>query len=125
MKEACQLAAGGSRRSAERGKRHYDRKVKSTVLMPGDRVLIRNNASPGGPAKLKPYWEDQVHVEVKQPSQEIPVYQLVPESGKGRTRTVHCNLLLPCDYLPVEGQAFDEPCKDTGRKSPKKVQQWC
>ena len=121
MHEACKLAANGAKRSAARGKKHYDRKVKSTTLMPGDRVLIRNNASPGGPAKLKAYWEDQVHVVVKQPNPDIPVYQLVPESGKGRPRTIHRNLLLPCDYLPVEGQVLNDPIIDTMKPCSTKV----
>ena len=29
-----------------------------------------------------------------------PVYEVRPESSKGRSRTLHRNLLLPCDYLP-------------------------
>jgi hypothetical protein len=35
-------------------------------------------------------------------SPDVPVYQLKPESGNGRTRVLHRNLLLPCDYLLSE-----------------------
>ena len=32
---------------------------------------------------------------------ESPVYDIKAESGKGKIRTLHRNLLLPCDYLPT------------------------
>ena len=32
----------------------------------------------------------------------MPVYEVKPESGNGRTRVLHRNLLLPCSFLPVE-----------------------
>lgn len=43
-----------------------------------------------------------VHTVVCQISKDIPVYELKPERGKGRSRTLHRNLLLPCDHLPLE-----------------------
>ena len=33
---------------------------------------------------------------------ESPVYDVTSESGDGKIRTLHRNLLLPCDYLPPE-----------------------
>ena len=32
----------------------------------------------------------------------MPVNEVKPESGDGRTRVLYCNLLLPCSFLPVE-----------------------
>ena len=32
----------------------------------------------------------------------MPVYEVRPENGGGRSRVLHRNLLLPCSYLPVE-----------------------
>ena len=34
----------------------------------------------------------------------MPVYEVKPETGNGRSRVLHRNLLLPCSYLPVETQ---------------------
>ena len=35
----------------------------------------------------------------------LPVYEVQPENYDGHTRTIHRNLLLPCNFLPVEQPA--------------------
>ena len=102
MEEAYQITRENAHKAAMRSKRHYDSKVKSSVLQPGDRVLIRNMTPRGGPGKLRNHWEDAVHTVVRQVSENIPVYELRPEKEKGRSRILHRNLLLPCDHLPLE-----------------------
>ncbi|CAI5660215.1 unnamed protein product [Oreochromis niloticus] len=101
MEEAYEITRENAHKAAVRSKRH-DSKVKSSVLQPGDRVLIRNMTPRGGPGKLRNLWEDVVHTVVPQVSRHIPVYELRPEKGKGKSRILHRNLLLPCDHLPVE-----------------------
>eukprot|EP00794_Sanderia_malayensis_P000990 gene990-303_t len=57
----------------------------------------------GGPGKLRSHWERKIHYVVKRLSDESPVYQVVPEGTKDiAPHTLHRNLLLPCDDLPVE-----------------------
>uniref|UniRef100_A0A672KG77 Gypsy retrotransposon integrase-like protein 1 n=1 Tax=Sinocyclocheilus grahami TaxID=75366 RepID=A0A672KG77_SINGR len=102
MQEAYTIARENAHKAAQRSKRTYDGKVRSTVLSPGDRVLVRNLTPRGGPGKLRNYWEDLIHVVVKQVGKDVPIYELRPEHGKGRSRVMHRNLLLPCDQLPVE-----------------------
>ncbi|KAK0132040.1 hypothetical protein N1851_033165 [Merluccius polli] len=102
MEEAYEITRENAHKAAVRSKRHYDSKVKSSVLQPGDRVFIRNMTPRGGPGKLRSHWEDTIHTVVRQVSKDIPVYELRPEKGKGRSRILHCNLLLPCDHLPLE-----------------------
>lgn len=102
MEEAYEITRENAHKAAVRSKRHYDSKVKSSVLQPGDRVLIRNMTPRGGPGKLRSHWEDTIHTVVRQVSKDIPVYELRPEKGKGRSRILHRNLLLPCDHLPLE-----------------------
>jgi len=102
MTEAYSQALKSTSHSAQRAKQHYDKRIRSSVLEPGDRVLVRNLTPRGGPGKLRSYWEKDIHVVVRRKSPESPVYDLRPEGGRGRDRTLHRNLLLPCDYLPAD-----------------------
>ena len=102
MKEAYELATKRSQLSGLKGKKQYDRRANSPVLQQGDRVLVRNLRERGGPGKLRSYWEDTIYQEVKRKGKGSPVYDVEPESGEGRRRVIHRNLLLPCNDLPVE-----------------------
>ncbi|KAK7907779.1 hypothetical protein WMY93_016391 [Mugilogobius chulae] len=101
MREAYQIASKAAQKEASRGKHYYDKKTHGVQLHPGNRVLLRNFKERGGPGKLRSYWEDVVYVIVAQKSPDMPVYEIQPEQG-GKSRTVHRNLLLPCDCLPIE-----------------------
>ena len=100
MQEAYKLASKSAQQAAEKGKKQSNKRIRSTVLSPGDRVLVRNLTPRGGPGKLRGFWEDEIHVVVSRKGPESPVYDIKSESGRGKIRTLHRNLLLPCDYLP-------------------------
>ena len=101
MTEAYEIAAKHAGQSADRGKRQYDKRMYGPDLQVGSRVLVRNLTERGGPGKLRSFWEDEVYVIRGRKGEDSPVFEVQPESGKGRTRVLHRNLLLPCDFLPV------------------------
>ena len=78
----------------------------------GDRVLVRNLTPRQAPHKLHSHWEDQVHVVVSR-KEDSPVYVVKPEIGTGRERTLHRNLLLPCNML-----VDTEPEKELPKRKP-------
>ena len=65
-------------------------------------MLVRNLTERGGPGKLQSHWEDVIHVVVDRMGIQSPVYKVKPESGGGRVRVLHQNLLLPCDALELD-----------------------
>lgn len=101
MAEAYDIASRNASKSADRGKRQYDKRVYGPTLHVGSRVLVRNMTERGGPGKLRSYWEDEIYIIRGRKGDDIPVYEVQPESGKGRTKVLHRNLLLPCNFLPV------------------------
>ncbi len=109
MREAYEIAKENSKKVAERNKRNHEGKVRSSVLHPGDRVLVRNLTPRGGTGKLQNHWEDAIHTVVRRVGEEGPVHEVKPERGKGRSRVLHRNLLLPCDYLPLELELQPQP----------------
>ena len=109
MQDAYQIAAKTANKETARGKAYYDQKVQGRDLQPGDRVLIRNCTPRGGPGKIQSYWESQVYRVKDRKGNDSTVYQISPENGIGRDRVVHRNLLLPCDYLPLEQPATQTP----------------
>ena len=53
MENAYKLASKKSQESGAQAKEYYDRKLRSSVLQPTDRVLVRNLSERGGPEKLR------------------------------------------------------------------------
>lgn len=117
MTEAYQIASKSANEEAARGKGYYDRKIYGADLQPGGRVLIRNLTEKGGPGKIRSYWEDKVYVIAGRKCKDSPVFEVRPEDGKGRTRILHRNLLLPCDFLPINLPA-DSQHRKVKQKSP-------
>ncbi|KAK6178710.1 hypothetical protein SNE40_011231 [Patella caerulea] len=98
LREAYEIAQENSRKTAVKGKHIHDKKYMSVCLEEGDKVLVRNLTERGGPGKLRSYWEDNVCVVTRRIG-ESPVYEVRPETGLGRTRILHRNLLHQCNEL--------------------------
>lgn len=101
------------KKNARRGQKNYNQRAWSSVLEPGDHVLVRNLTPRGGTGKLRNYWEETVHVVQSRRGPDSPVYTVEPLEGTGQTRVLHRNLLLPCPYL-VENPEANTPDQTQG-----------
>ena len=98
---AYQLASERGDQTGAKNKGAYDRKLHENKVQIGDRVLIRN-VGVQGKNKLGDKWGRVPHIVVEQPNKDIPVFKVCPEVhvGTNKSRTLHRNLLLPCNFLP-------------------------
>lgn len=100
-REAYKVASRGSQKGKERGKALYDKKVHGAELLPGNRVLVRNFKEKGGPGKLRPFWEEQVHVVTSRKYQTVQYMKsnlrVVKEKREYCTKT--CCYHYPSIYL--------------------------
>ena len=87
MQEAYSLALKSATKSAIRGKRNYEKRVRSSALQVGDRVLVCNVTPRSGPGKLRAFWEDEIHVVIAKRGEGSPVYDVRSESGQRQSRT--------------------------------------
>ena len=94
LSKAFEIAEANASQSRADQKERYDRKVRGAFLTVGDRVLVRNVCFQGT-HKIADRWSEEVYLVVKQPNSDIPVYEIKPESGNGRSKVLHRNLLLP------------------------------
>lgn len=81
MQEAYSLALKSATKSAIRGKRNHDKRVRSSALQVGDRVQVRNLTPRSGLGKLRAFWEDEIHVVIARKGEGSPVYDARSESG--------------------------------------------
>ncbi len=107
LKESYELCSRNAKKSAERNKVRFDKKVTDSSLEPGDRVLVKN-VRLRGKHKLADKWEADVYVVVSRAG-DLPVYTVRPEAREGPSRTLHRDLLLPCGFLPVSAPETPAP----------------
>ena len=115
LREAHSIVRERTEKASLHAAKHYNRKTPSSTLHPGDRVLVKRLALPGGPGKLQPYWEEKIHVVVRGKSDDIPVYDVRPEDNTGRVRTLHRNHLLPCEWMAHNNSAVPNQHKASNK----------
>ena len=102
LEAAYQIVSTEMKARAQKGKGQYDKKVNSSLLIPGDRVLVHKMTSRSGSSKLCAFWKQHIYIVVTRMCPESPVYKVRAESAKGREHVLHRNLLLPCNNLAIE-----------------------
>ena len=80
-------------------------------LKRGDRVLVKNLLEKGGLEKLRLFQENTIYEVGDRNDPHNAVCTVKPLNAQGRERVLHCNLLLPCLYLPNEADTGNEQCR--------------
>lgn len=106
LNDSFKLASTAARQAQNKQKKYYDLRARAAVLDVGDRVLVKATYFEGK-HKLADKWENEPYVIVKQPNQNIPVYELEREDGNGRVRILHRNMLLPLNSILIP---LEDPC---------------
>ncbi|KAL6460364.1 hypothetical protein MHYP_G00303300 [Metynnis hypsauchen] len=118
LKTAYELAEAAAAKQNKGNKQRYDKKIKFSQLLPGDRVLIRNLGLQGK-HKLADRWNSTPYVVESQMS-NLPVFRLKPEDGSGPIKTLHRNHILPLGHKvcldSVQSSSFTPERKRTRRK---------
>ena len=88
FKEAYTEAHLQTNCEAEKQKCYYDRATSTVQLVPGDIVLMKNDAFQGK-WKVKDRWSETEYVVVCQVIDGVPAYKVKDEAGN--VKTIHCN----------------------------------
>lgn len=96
---AYEQVSGRIRAAGKKNKRLYDRTAREAPLLPGERVLVRDNRRQGK-GKLSDRWENAPYVVEGQQRPGQPVYTIRPEGKAGPARVVHRNMIRPCPNYP-------------------------
>ena len=68
-----------------------------------------------------PFGENDIHVVVRRKGPDSHVYEVKAETNGTKIRVLHRNLLLPCNYLPVE-EPLTDPARTVSRRQLCKIQ---
>ena len=101
LDHAYKIASREGDKAATRHKGIYDRKIRGSTVEVGDRVLVRKVGFTSK-HKLANRWEDDVYEVLEQPDKNIPVFVVRSEEKAGKRRTLHRNMLLPVNFLPIQ-----------------------
>ena len=100
MTEAYEIAKKNSQKSKEYSEERWRKRLIASELQPGDRVLVKNKREQGGPGKLRAQYEPDVYVVREKKGEEGVVYKVTKLVGKKTPeRTLHRNMLMPCNLL--------------------------
>ncbi|XP_027859036.1 uncharacterized protein LOC114135710 [Xiphophorus couchianus] len=115
LHSAMVLAQEHSAAEQRHQSRQYNKRVRGLPLSVGDRVLLANKSA-RGKRKLSDKWESTVF-EVVASKPGLNLYKIRDSSG--RERTVHRNLLLQVNFLPLD-PSLDEQCSVSSVAAPGK-----
>lgn len=115
LKHAVTIASETAGKQLKRHTDLYNRKLKGAPVDVGDRVLLANKGE-RGKRKLSDRWESSLYIVIGKNS-ETNTFK-IENSSTGQVKTVHRNLIMPVNFLPlpndlVEGPESVEECVGT------------
>lgn len=116
IEEVYGIAKQNAQKAAERSKKYYNTK-EVQCCNPVNMSWLRI----WHPGEDQPIcsWENIVHIVVSPVGSDLPIYEVKPERGKGRSKGLHRNFLMPCDQSPVDTTgAPQKGPKKTGKEAP-------
>lgn len=114
LQEAYKSASDAIQRAGDSQKSRHDASCCGIMPHTGDLVLVRRFGFKGK-HKLADRWESDVYKVVRK-IDDIPVYVIKKEDGKGKERTLHRNHLLPVTW-PLISQVPRSSSSLSGQKT--------
>ena len=76
------------------------KRLRASIILPGDRVLVLNMLRWGVIGELRSFWEDKVHIVLETYGENPVLHRVQAESDpNGRARNFKRKMLQPCDDL--------------------------
>ena len=98
MAEAYQIAKENCTKVKEYNEKQWKRRLIANELLPGDKVLVRNKSKSIGPTKIRARWEQKIYEVVRKHENGV-TYDIKNITGNLKQRTLHRNMLLPCEMM--------------------------
>ena len=108
LRYAYSLASAKAAEAQKAQRTRYDLRTRGNAVLPGDRVLVRNVGLKGR-HKIADRWKQDTYVILCQPNKEIPVFEVQREDGRGPTKVLHRNMLLPITSIPTAAEVQCKP----------------
>ena len=111
LREAVSTAQKFAEKQLKRHTDLYNRKIRGAPVEIGDRVLLANKGE-RGKRKIADRWENTIYT-VTGILAGSHTYRIV-DSSSGREKTVHRNMIMPVNFLPLPHRESDDGTELSG-----------
>ena len=80
--------------------RQNAKRLRASILLPGEQVLVQNMSKRGETEKFRSFWKDKVHIVLETYGENPVLYRVQAENDlNSRKRNLHRDMLQSCDDL--------------------------